>query len=303
MRYVCPKCKGEVVVADESYACGPCGLEYPVVCGIPDFRLFGDPYIDIEADRAKGQLLHNAIQDMTFAQAVRHYYEITPEDPPDLAEKWTARVLAEVEIAEKMLRIPRQYLLDIGCSTGAVLIANQGGIGVDIAFRWLVLGALRLKESGTSAALVCANAEHLPFPDGTFHRVTCFDSIEHFRDPLAALRETRRVGARLELTSNNRWAPLPEPHVHLWGVAWLPRSWQRQYVALRRRDLHPYGVRLLSAREGAWLARQAGWRNPQVEASPLHAPQKRFQFLLRFYNKVRRLPGLCLVAPRWLLRC
>lgn len=300
MRFVCPKCKGELAGA---FRCGACGLDFPVICGIPDFRILPDPYIGIEADRAKGVALADAIAGMTFEQAVRHYYAITPDDPSDLADIWTARALAEVEIARSLLQHApsKRPLLDVGCSTGAALIAAGGGVGVDVAFRWLVIGALRLKEAGVDATLVCANAEYLPFPANSFPLATCFDTIEHTGDAPLAFRELRRTGGALLMTSNNRWAPLPEPHVHLWGVQWLPRNKQQAFVAKRRSDLHPYTIQILSAREGCRLARDAGWRNVSVEAAPMYAPHKSAQSLIASYNALRRVPGAALIAPRWML--
>lgn len=306
MEFVCPQCKSELRNEEPGYACEPCGLRFPVICGIPDFRLFADPYIDIAADRTKGEALERATRGMSFAEAVRYYYSITPDDPADLAELWTARALAEVAIAREMLAYQSGEgpVLDVGCSTGAVLIGAGGGVGVDIAFRWLVLGALRLREAGVAGQLVCANAEHLPFPSGAGFRVTSFDTLEHLRDAPLALREMRRVGRSLLLTSNNRWAPVPEPHVHLWGVGWLPRGWQAGYVAWRRGDLHPYRIRLRGAREGAALAREAGWTSVSTEAAPLYAPQMGAlaQRVLALYRAVRRWPGMRWLGPRWMLR-
>ncbi len=306
MVFVCPQCRGELSRNADEYRCAPCGVQFPIVCGIPDFRLFADPYLSLVADRAKGRELAEATRNMGFAEAVRYYYSITPEDPADLAKVWTARALAEVEIARAMLPHSREAgpLLDIGCSTGAVLIAAGGGIGVDIAFRWLVLGALRLRETGVEATLVCANAEHLPFPAAMGARIVSFDTLEHLRDPRRALAEMRRVGATLLLTSNNRWAPLPEPHVHLWGAAWFPRRMQAQYVAWRRGDLHPYRIELRSAAEGERLAREAGWTNAQAEAAPMLAPQLSglAQRVLAAYRAVRRCPGMRWLGPRWMVR-
>ena len=300
MRFVCPKCKGELSGA---YRCEPCHLDFPVICGIPDFRLRPDPYIGIEADRTKGALLAEAIAGMTFEQAVRHYYAITPDDPSDLAEVWTARALAEVDIARSLLQhVPVKHpLLDVGCSTGAALIAANGGVGVDVAFRWLIIGALRLKEAGVDATLVCANAEHLPFPDNSFVLATCFDTLEHTSDASLSLRELRRTSSALLMTSNNRWAPLPEPHVHLWGVQWLPRQKQKAFVAKRRRDLHPYTIQLRSAREGRKLALDAGWIDVRVEAAPVYAPHKHASKLIAAYNTLRKTPGAQLIAPKWML--
>ncbi len=306
MSFVCPQCKGELEQTPTTYACSACRRTYPVLCGIPDFRLFADPYIEMDADRAKGQALEAATRGMSFAEAVRYYYSITPDDPADLAEVWTARALAEVAIAREMLAYAKGAgpLLDVGCSTGAVLIAAGGGIGVDIAFRWLVLGRLRLQEAGVAGQLVCANAEHLPFAGSLGARVTSFDTLEHLRDAAQGLREMRRVGASLLLTSNNRWAPLPEPHVRLFGVGWLPRRWQARYVAWRRPDLHAYRIQLRGASEGKVLVRGAGWIDARTEAARLYAPQMGAgaQRVLALYRGLRLVPGVRLVAPRWMIR-
>lgn len=300
MQFVCPKCKG---MLSGAYRCDACCLDFPVVCGIPDFRLLPDPYIGIEADRAKGAALARTIEGMTFEQAVRHYYAITPDDPADLAEIWTARALAEVEIAKRLLKhAPDKHpLLDVGCSTGAALIAARGGVGVDVAFRWLVIGALRLKKAGVDATLVCANAEHLPFNAHAFPLATCFDTLEHTNDASLTLHELRRTSGNLLMTGNNRWAPLPEPHVHLWGVQWLPHEKQKAFVAKRRADLHPYTIQIRSAQEALKLAAGAGWRDVRVEAAPVYAPHKGSAVALSTYNALRRFPGVKWVAPKWML--
>jgi SAM-dependent methyltransferase len=306
MRLVCPQCRGSVRKDAEAYFCAACSRVYPEICGIPDFRLFPDPYIDISADREKARHLAAATTGMSFEQAVRYYYSITPDDPADLAEVWTARAVSEVDIANAFLRdCPLTGLvLDVGCSTGAMLVAASAAAGTDIALRWLIIGKLRLRESGCKAQLVCANAEHLPFPDDAFDALTCLDTLEHLRDPLAALKDFRRVATQLVVTSNNRWCLLPEPHVHLWGVGLLPRSLQRRYVAWRRPDLHPYRITLRGPAEGLALARAAGWENARQESAPLHAPHLRhvFRLALRVYQSVRRFPGLIWLAPRWLVK-
>jgi ubiquinone/menaquinone biosynthesis C-methylase UbiE len=300
------------------------------VCGIPDFRLEPDPYISLEDDRRKGEALFIAGRSRTFESLLRHYYAVTPEDPPDLAERWTARALREVEIADGLLREAGLHpslidasanasdgraLLDVGCSTGALLIAARRVysplVGVDVAFRWLVVGQRRLEEAGVTATLVCANAESLPFDANLFDVITATDVIEHVRDAAAALSEAARAarpGARLAATANNRYAPTPEPNVHLWGVGFLPRPWQAKYVSTRRGDLHPYRIRLYSAREVDGLMKDAGWRDIQVAAAPLAAPHasRAVRSALRIYNRMASFAPsariLTLTAPRLLIR-
>ncbi|HUR34372.1 MAG TPA: methyltransferase domain-containing protein, partial [Vicinamibacterales bacterium] len=274
-----------VRAAGSDYICDACPRRFPLVCGVPDFRLVADPYIGFDDDRKKAAHLFEAGRGRTFEDLVRHYYSITPEDPPDLAAQWTRHHLAEVAIAGHLLRTAGlsggrgRVLLDLGCSTGGLVIAaaqaNWQAVGIDVALRWLVIGAKRLDEAGLPITLVCANAEHLPFPDRSVDAVTGNDLLEHTSHPAAVLQEASRVareqGAAV-FTANNRFAPLPEPQLRLWGVAQMPRRWQAAYVAWRRPDVHPYRLRLPSATELGKLMRGANFGEVSVEAAPLFAP-------------------------------
>src|SRR5262249_19686739 len=167
------------------------------------------------------------------AEMLDYYYSITPEVPPDLARKFTAHALAEVEIAESTLAEIGEgrlagALLDVGCSTGGLVVAAAGRVsavvGVDAALRWLAVGTVRLRAAGVEAPLVCANAEHLPFAADTFAAVTAVDLIEHVVDPAPVLAECWRVARAAGVfysSTNNRYSLAREPHANVWGVGWL----------------------------------------------------------------------------------
>ena len=102
-----------------------------------------------------------------------------------------------------------------------------------------------------------------------------------------------RPGGRAFFTANNRYAPLLEPQMRLWGVGYLPRPWQRRYVAWRRPDVHVYRLQLPGAREFRQWTRSAGWPSARIVPGLLAAPHVRgigIQALLRLYNAVRDLP-------------
>jgi ubiquinone/menaquinone biosynthesis C-methylase UbiE len=281
-----------------------------VIHRIPDFRLLPDPYIGIEEDRMKAAHLFEASKTRNFRQLLDYYYSVTKEDPGDLAALWTAHALAETEIADSLLREAgigaARNLLDVGCSTGGMLIAAHSRFealaGVDVALRWLMIGAVRLREAGVIGSLVCANAEALPFANDTFDAITCIDTVEHLRDAGLAMREMYRVASANSIAiwaTNNRFAALPDPQVHLWGVGWLPRSRQADYVAWRRSDLHRYQIQMRSAREMDRLVRDARFSTDGTKAAPLIAPHRPgLRFALGAYNRIRSAPWMRLIGPR-----
>lgn len=94
---------------------------------------------------------------------------------------------------------PGTRLLEVGCGVGAVLaVLGQEfpGLeltGVDIEPAQLAFARSHLGRSGAEATLVEADALALPFADGSFDHVWMMWLLEHLRDPVAALREARRV--------------------------------------------------------------------------------------------------------------
>jgi ubiquinone/menaquinone biosynthesis C-methylase UbiE len=88
-------------------------------------------------------------------------------------------------------------ILDVGCGTGLFLEAiNACGdgermvFGVDISLRLLKLASHRLKGQ---SYLICADADFLPFPNETFNTVVAFTLLQNVPDPIAALKEIKRV--------------------------------------------------------------------------------------------------------------
>jgi SAM-dependent methyltransferase len=274
--YCCPRCRGSLDAWAARYECRACGRMYPIIAGIPDFRIYADPYIGIKDDRAKGLRLHQAAASRSFAELVGYYYAITPEVTPDQARRFQAHHIAGVTRGWGMLdRLTRYGLvtsdrlagrwLDLGCGTAGFLAAANCSalslVGVDIAFRWLVIAQRRLDELGRSdIRLVCACADHLPFPDHYFDLVVAESLLEHTSAPGAVLAEVgrvRRARSAFMARTVNRYAPAPEPHVGVWGVGFLPRRLMNPYVRWRKGISYQH-ITLQSARSLRQLARAAG---------------------------------------------
>ncbi len=307
MNFVCPRCNRALSSSDDSYSCSPCRQVYPVVCGIPDFRVNPDPYITPSEDRNRAELLAEWGRERTYAELLDRYFSLAPDVPPDLAKRWTDHKLADIEIAKLDLRATLGgnglasdgALLDVGCSSGGLLAAAhanfQMSVGVDVALRWLVIARLRLRMMGVRPQLVCANAEYLPFADRVFHLVTAVDVLEHVGDAQAAVSEARRVsasGAKTLCLTNNRYAPIRDPQIGVWGVGYLPRSLQSRYAVARRADVGSYRVAMRSGPELERLFGRAGYQDIRLTPAGLYAPHlgsRVLHVVMRVYNRLRRL--------------
>ncbi|MBI4454525.1 MAG: methyltransferase domain-containing protein [Acidobacteria bacterium] len=257
----CPACGGKLHGDDREYNCRACNRNYPIRFGIPDFRLQPDPFISIANEVDKVTLL-TAGGGGSFDELLGRYYSLSPENPPCLHRHYIASMQAAVQRGEALLhkledRFPDVGLstvLDLGCGTAGMTVAGARRyphvVGVDVALRWLVIGSRRLAENHVQAALVCANAEFLPFRTGCFDAAVADSVLEHVRDSVRTKDEMLRVlrgGGVFFFTTNNRYSLLPEPHVRLWGFGLLPRRWMKVVAWWIRKT--PYRARLHSLRE------------------------------------------------------
>ncbi len=311
--YACPACRGPV----EGGACLGCGRTYPTVAGLPDFRLESDRYLDLGAERAKAGRLARIAEGTDLAGVARAYYAITADVDPPRCARYLAHILGAEARGEALAEglTDDGPILEVGCGTGGLLAAaSRRGLaieGVDIAARWLVVARRRLDDLGLSVPLTAASAERLPWPDATFATVVADSLIEHCDDPAAALREWRRVlrpGGRLLLWSPNRYAPVVDPHVRLWGLGFLPRRWAEGYARLRRGGA--WVPRTLSVAGARWLAREAGFEGVAAGAAPIPrrwamSLPRRQRWAMLVYERLRGFgPSRALLAafgPLWAL--
>lgn len=96
----------------------------------------------------------------------------------------------------------QQEILDVACGTGDSTIAIAEAVapgsrvtGVDISEGMMSLLMRKAAKAGVHdrIRLLKADAEALPFPDGSFHRVSCAFGVRNFERKDLALSEFHRV--------------------------------------------------------------------------------------------------------------
>lgn len=107
----------------------------------------------------------------------------------------------------------RFRVLDLGCGTGALTELALDAmplariVGVDLSAGMVDAARDRL---GGRVRLFEADAEHLPFPEGSFDAVLANDVFHHLPDgPRAAFESWRVLGRDGMLVVGDTWAPAP----------------------------------------------------------------------------------------------
>lgn len=123
------------------------------------------------------------------ALAPRYAYRYSFEFSRLFQEDWHGRMLA-------LLPAHARRVLDLGCGTGFFLAELErlrpGAVGLDISH-----AMLRVSEQYVPGArLITADAEKLPFKEGSFDAVFCKGSLHHTRDHLRFLTNCRRALAK-----------------------------------------------------------------------------------------------------------
>jgi 2-polyprenyl-3-methyl-5-hydroxy-6-metoxy-1,4-benzoquinol methylase len=138
-------------------------------------------------------------------------------------------------------------VLDAGCGTayGSTLLAGAGAtevVGVDCVPE--VLDAVR-PDMPSTVVLEAADVTSLPYPDGCFDVVVCFEVIEHLDAPGRALDEFRRVltpQGVLAISSPNRdvYPPGNPHHVHEYTPAELEQDLSQRFSSVRLERQHTW---------------------------------------------------------------
>jgi ubiquinone/menaquinone biosynthesis C-methylase UbiE len=160
---------------------------------------------------------------------------------------------------------PDHTLLDLGCGPGSISIDLAGRVaqvvGLDASAQVIDIAKAAAAEAAvTNVSFVVGDAYALPFPDDSVDVVHAHQVLQHLTDPVAALREMRRVarpGGLVAVRDSDysamTWYP-PHPGLDEW------RALYREVTQANRADADA-GRKLLS-----WV-RAAGFDPDQIVPS------------------------------------
>ena len=150
-------------------------------------------------------------------------------------------------------------VLNVGAGTGNYEPSDRDVTAVEPS------GVMRAQRPAGAALCVAATAERLPFDDQSFDAAMAFATVHHWLDPIAGLREMRRVARRVVVftcdTSDRSWR----------RRFWLTRDYLPE-VAASRVGLATELARAIGARMEPVLIPwdcadgffEAYWRRPQA---------------------------------------
>ena len=193
---------------------------------------------------------------VSFWSSSDEYYELAREVNLDYADAGHA---SHRRLIDALAEAGSCRVLDVGCGTAelaSVLAPRLPGVeyvGVEVS----PLALHTAIALGRSGAFLAADAERLPFPDGSFDAVVSLYALEHFAHPREALAEMARVVRPgglvgvLTLAYDRPTGTIPSLR---FGVRSLPRR-------------HPVNVAVYAARRLRFAVRQA-WKQVRYAVGP-----------------------------------
>ena len=108
-------------------------------------------------------------------------------------------------------------VLNVGAGTGSYEPPDRDVTAVEPS------AVMRAQRPADAAPCVAAAAESLPFEDQSFDAAMAFATIDHWQEPIAGLREMRRVARRVVVFTKDFSDP---------DLFWLSRDYLPEYAGL-----------------------------------------------------------------------
>jgi SAM-dependent methyltransferase len=143
-------------------------------------------------------------------------------------------------------------VLDAGCGVGygAEMIARAGAsrvVGIDLAPEAIAAASER---AGEMADFQVGDVQDMPFDEGSFDLVVCFEVLEHLEDPepaITALKDVLREGGLLIVSSPNRgvYPPGNPYHLHEFTLEELRDALTARFANVVLMRQHPWLASLI----------------------------------------------------------
>ena len=309
--WACPACHGALQHGERAarLTCTQCAADFGIFGGIPDMRVARPAWIDVDEDREAAGRLDRDFRARSLEAMVRAVFAAQPGRSQQQIDIRTRQVLVSPSRLRSQIdgwlhvAASRPGFLDLGCGPGMLLAAaasrGVSGLGIDVSLVWLVVARRMIEQHGGTATLCAGFAESLPLRDAGTPAIVSLDVIEHVGDQRRYLAEIDRIaddGATIALATPNRFSLAAEPHVHVWGVGWLPARLQARYVRAQSGRSYDF-VRLLSVPGLAYLLRRhtrftGRFVVPPVPDDEIEAMHGRRANLARLYNRLSTSPLL-----------
>ncbi|MET7987744.1 MerR family transcriptional regulator [Streptomyces sp. NPDC005281] len=111
-------------------------------------------------------------------------------------------------------------VLNVGAGTGSYEPPDREVTAVEPS------AVMRAQRPADAAPCVAAEAESLPFEDRSFDAAMAFSTVHHWRDPIAGLREMRRVARRVVVVTYDAGDPAGRERF------WLARDYLPEFADL-----------------------------------------------------------------------
>ena len=111
-------------------------------------------------------------------------------------------------------------VLNVGAGTGSYEPPDRDVLAVEPS------ALMRSQRPPDAAPCLAGSAEHLPFDDQSFDAAMAVCTVHHWQDPVAGLREMRRVARRVVVFLFDTSDP---------DQFWLTRDYLPEFTALRSR--------------------------------------------------------------------
>ena len=155
-----------------------------------------------------------------------------------------------------------QTVLNVGAGTGSYEPSDRDVTAVEPS------AVMRAQRPAGAARCVAAAAESLPFEDQSFDAAMAFATVHHWQDPIAGLREMRRVARRVVVFTCDT----------------TDRSWRRRFWLTR-----DYLPEVAASRVG--LATETGPRDRSPDGAGAHSVGLRRRLLRGLLAPARGVPG------------